>query len=181
MRLRILVRTCHLVPRRRRLAQLLQIASAVVPLDDWLPPSLISAWNHPDCVVSGGPVAPRFFDVNMAEWKALCRRMLRSGLGRKFIQRHVLLVSLVEHLPFHKDLDRDRFIGDLRPRNGTERLIGKNHLPWAPRLRRLMPPSNCVIRIHFRDVSDCYYAYSVDEERFQRQVLGPRVPVCWFP
>ena len=104
MRFRILVRTCHLVPRRRRLAQLLQFASAVVPLDDWLPPSLISAWNHPDCVVSGGPVAPRFFDVNMAEWKALCRRMLRSGLGRKFIQRHVLLVPLVEHLPSTRTL-----------------------------------------------------------------------------
>ena len=52
-------------------------------LDDWLPPSLVSAWTHPECDVSGSPVAPQFFDVTMAEWKALCRRMLRSGLGRK--------------------------------------------------------------------------------------------------
>ena len=29
--------------------------------------------------------------------------------------------------------------------------------------------------IHFRDVSDRYYAYSVDEERLQRKVLGQRV------
>ena len=43
-----------------------------------------------------------------------------------------------------------------------------------------MLPSDCVIRIHFRDVSDCCYAKSVDEERLQRQVLGPRVPVFWF-
>ena len=53
-------------------------------------------------------------------------------------------------------------------------------LPWAPRLRRLMLPSDCVISIHFRDVSDCYYACGVDEKRLQRQVLGPRVPVSWF-
>ena len=64
--------------------------------------------------------------------------------------------------------------------NGTERLIGKCHLLWAPRLRRLMLPSDCVTRIHFRDDSDCYYACSVDEDRSQRQVLGPRVPVSWF-
>ena len=25
-----------------------------------------------------------------------------------------------------------------------------------------------------------HYAYSADEERLQRQVLGPRVPVSWF-
>ena len=43
-----------------------------------------------------------------------------------------------------------------------------------------MLPSDCVIRIHFRDISDCCYAESVDEERLQRQVLGPRVPVSWF-
>ena len=73
-----------------------------------------------------------------------------------------------------KDLDRDRFIGDRRPRNGTERLIGKCHLTWAPRLRRLMLPSDCVVRMHFRDVS------VVDEERLQRQVLGPSVPVPCF-
>ena len=40
--------------------------------------------------------------------------------------------------------------------------------------------TNCVIRIRFRDVSDCYCAKSVDEKRLQRQVLGPRVPVSWF-
>ena len=51
---------------------------------------------------------------------------------------------------------------------------------WAPRLRRLKLPSDSVIRIHFRDVSDCYNAESVDEERLRRQVLGPRVPVSWF-
>ena len=79
-----------------------------------------------------------------------------------------------------KDLARDRFIGDRRSRNGTARPIGQCHLPWAPRLRRLMLPSDCVIRTHFRDVSECCYSESVDEERLQRQVLGPRVPVSWL-
>ena len=112
--------------------------AAVVPLDDWLPPSLVSAWNHPECEASSVPVAPRYFDVNMAEWRALCRRMLRSGLGKK-----VLPTSSPCHLSggafsVPEDLDRDRFIGDRQSRSGTERLIGKCHLPWAPRLRRLM-------------------------------------------
>ena len=43
-----------------------------------------------------------------------------------------------------------------------------------------MLPSDCVIRIHVRDDSDCHYAKNVDEERLQRQVLGPRVRVSWF-
>ena len=40
--------------------------------------------------------------------------------------------------------------------------------------------SDCVVHIHFRDVSDCYCAYGVAEERLQRQVLGPRVPMSWI-
>ena len=115
--------------------------AAVVPLDDWLPPSLVSAWNHPDCEASSVPVAPQYFDVNMAEWRALCRHMLRSGLEKK-----VFPTSSPYHVSggafaVPKDIDRDKFIGDRRPRNGPERLIGKCHLPWAPRLQRLMPPS----------------------------------------
>ena len=112
--------------------------------------------------------------------EGLCRRVLRSGMGKKVLptSSHSHLFGGAFSVP--EDLDRDRVIGDRRPRNGTERLIGKCHLPWSQRLRRLMLPSDCVIRIHFRDISDCYYAYSVDEERLQRQVLGPRVPVSWF-
>ena len=112
----------------------------------------------------------------MAEWRALFRRMLRSGLGKKSSPSH--LSGGAFSVP--KDLDRDRFISDRRPRNGRERLFGKCHLPWAPRLRRLMLPSDRVIRFHFGDASDCYYAYSVDEQRLCRQVLGPRVLVSWF-
>ena len=132
--------------------------AVVVPLDDWLPPGLVSVWNHPESEASCIPVAPRYFDVNMAEWRTLCRRMLRSGLGKKV--HPALSPSHLSGGAFSvpKDLDPDRFIGDRRPRNGTERLIGKCHLPWAPRLRRLTLPSDCVFHIHFRDVSDCYCA-----------------------
>ena len=117
--------------------------AAVVPLDDWLPPSLVSVWNHPESEASCAPVAPRYFEVNMSEWRALCRRMLRSGLRKK-----IHPASSPSHLSggafsVSKDLDRDKFSGDRRPRNETERLIGKCHLLWAPRLRRLMLPSDC--------------------------------------
>ena len=64
--------------------------------------------------------------------------MLRSGL-----EKNIHPASFPSHISggafsVPKDLDRDRIIGDRRPRNGTERLIGKSHLPWAPRLRRLL-------------------------------------------
>ena len=124
-----------------------------MPLDDWVPPSFVIAWNWLESEASCAPVAPRYFDVNMAEWRALCRRMLRSGFGKKIhpasCPRH--LVGGAISVP--KDPGRDRFIGDRRPRNGTEQLIGKCHLPWAPRLRRFMLPNDCVIRIHFRPES----------------------------
>ena len=115
--------------------------AAVVPLDDWLPSNVWSVLGAiQSCEVSGSPVAPRSFDVNMGEWRALCRRMLRSGLGKK-----VHPTSSLSHLSggafaVPEDFDRDRFIGDRRPRNGTERLIEKCHLPWVPRHRRLMLP-----------------------------------------
>ena len=74
--------------------------TAVVPLDYWLLLSLVSVWNHPESEASCAPVAPRYFDVNVSEWRALCRRMLRSGSGGHFIQRHLLLISLVGHSQF---------------------------------------------------------------------------------
>ena len=73
----------------------------MVPLDDWLPPCLVSVWNHPECEVL---VAPRYVDVNVAEWRALCRRMLRSGLGKKVLPTFISFSSLVEHSPFPKTL-----------------------------------------------------------------------------
>ena len=109
----------------------------------------------------------------------LCRRMLRSGLGKKVLPTSSPSNLFGGAFSVPKDLDRDRFIGGRRPRSGSERLIGKCHLPWAPRLRRLMLPSVSVIRMPFRDVSDCHCTQSVEKERLQRQVLGPRVPVSW--
>ena len=41
--------------------------AAVVPLDDWFPPSLVSVWNHPESEASCAPVALWYFDVNMSE------------------------------------------------------------------------------------------------------------------
>ena len=44
---------------------------AVVLFEECLPPGLVGAWNHPECEAPGIPVAPRYFYVNMAEWRAL--------------------------------------------------------------------------------------------------------------
>ena len=116
----------------------------------------------------------------MSEWRALCRRMLRSGLGKK---NHP--ASSPSHLSggafsVPKDLDRDRCIGDRRPCNGTERLNGKCHLPWAPRLRRIILPSDCVIRINFVTFRIVPTLTVWMKKRLDRQVLGLRDPVSWF-
>ena len=76
--------------------------AAVVPLDGWLP-SLVSAWNPPECEASSVPVAPRYFDVNMAEWN-FADACFGVVWERKFFQRHLLLIFLVERSPFLKTL-----------------------------------------------------------------------------
>ena len=48
--------TCPVVVNRMSMPR----KAAVVPLDDWLPPCLVSAWNHPECEASSVPVAPRY-------------------------------------------------------------------------------------------------------------------------
>ena len=138
-------------------------------VDDWLPPSLVSAWNHPECEASGIPFVPRYIDVNMAGWRALCRRMLRSGLGKKVHPTSP---------PFHlsggafsvpRDLDRDRFM--------VTADLGMVQNDSVGRVICLGLHGSDVSCRQVIDVSDCYYAYSVDEKRLQRQVLGQRVLV----
>jgi len=34
--------------------------------------------------------------------------------------------------------------------------------------------------VHLRDVRNCYYLYEVEEARFPKQIIGPRVPLSWF-
>ena len=86
----------------------------------------------------------------------------KRALRGKFIQRHLLLISLVEHLPSPRTL-----IGTDSSVAADLEMVRKD--AWES-----------VNRIHFRDVSDCYYAFCVDEERLQRQVLGPSDPVSRF-
>ena len=140
--------------------------------------NLFSAWNHPECEASSVPVAPRYFDVNMAEWRPSADACFGVVWERKFFQRHLLLIFLVEHSPLLKTLDRDRFIGDRRPQNGTERLIRKCHLPSlhdSDASCNQVIVSSVFISVTFQIVTTL-----IDEERLQRQVLGLRVPVSWF-
>ena len=74
----------------------------------------------------------------------------------------------------------DRLIADRRPRNYDELQLGPVRLPYAPRLRRVRMRDSQKLWFAKRDLANCFYLFRVDEERWPRQVLGPRIPRSWF-
>ena len=79
-----------------------------------------------------------------------------------------------------KDESRDSFIGDRRPLNSRERSIGRAHLPYCPRLRRMILGKSETVQITICDTKDCFYLYEVPPSRVARQVIGPRIHRSWL-
>ena len=79
-----------------------------------------------------------------------------------------------------KDENRDRFIGDGRPSNSRARSIGRMHLPYCPRLRRMILERSETVPITTRDIKDCFYLCEVLPCRVTKQVVGPRIPQSWL-
>ena len=44
------------------------------------------------------------------------------------------------------------------------RMVGVAKLSYAPRLRLLLIQKDQIARVSFRDISDCFYVFGVDEE-----------------
>ena len=174
-------------------------AASVVPISDWLPGSLVRTWNSPTFVKERQPapacvdgqgervvslpdeMAQRgFFNTTMSQWRGLARRMCRCGLGILLDANSCSDDLAAGAFAVAKNQDKDRLIGDRRPCNVVESRKGVAKLPCAPRLRRLLIQKHQIARVSFRDISDCFYVFGVDEERLHRQVVGPRVPRSWF-
>jgi len=156
--------------------------AAVVPLADWLPPSVAEAFNHPRLPADLQPddIPKGYFAASQKEWRACCRRMVRCSLAQACPASRCHPRHAAGAFGAPKNADRDRFIGDRRPRNATERSIGRVCLPYAPRLRRIRLRPDQGLRIAMRDVKDCFYVYRIDDVRVPGQVIGPRVPASWF-
>ena len=53
--------------------------ASVVSLSDWLPKSMAQSFNAP--AATDKPIAPKFFNVSVRQWRAVVRRMVRSKLA----------------------------------------------------------------------------------------------------
>ena len=67
-----------------------------------------------------------------------------------------------------------------RPLNSRERSIGSAHLPYCPRLRRVVLGKPDTVQITIRDTKDCFYLYEVPPSRVAKRVIGPRISQSWL-
>ena len=121
-----------------------------------------------------------FFAVTQQQCRACGRRMLRCKLAcvlppSSFDPRLASGAFAVS-----KDEDRDRFIGYRRPLNGRERSIGRAHLPYCPRLRRMILEKSETVQIANRDTKDFFFLYEVLPSRVTKRVIGLRIPRSWL-
>ena len=108
-----------------------------------------------------------FFAVTQQQWRACVRRMLRCKLA-------CILP------PSSLDPRLGSGAGDRPPLNSRERSIGRAHLPYCPRLRRMILERSETVQITLRDTKDGFYLYEVPPSRAARQVIGPRIPRSWL-
>eukprot|EP00974_Lingulodinium_polyedra_P010875 1046092-Lingulodinium_polyedra.AAC.1 len=57
---------------------------------------------------------------------------------------------------------------------------GPVRLPYAPRFRKLRLPPRKAVWVAKRGLSNCFYLFEVEQERLERQVIGPRIPRSWL-
>ena len=65
--------------------------------------------------------------------------------------------------------------GDRCPLNSRERRIGRAHLLYCPRLRRMISGKSETVQIKIRDTKECFYLYEVPPSRVAEHVIGPRI------
>ena len=72
---------------------------------------------------------------------------------------------------------RDKFIGDRRPLDSREKSTGHSHLPYYPRLGRMILGGTEMLQTTSRATKDCSYLYEILPSRVEQQVIGPRFPL----
>ena len=123
-------------------------AASVVPTSDWLPESLVRAWNSPNFVEERLPVhlcnkvqgesvislpdelsRRGLFNTTMAQRRGFACRMCRCGLGVLLDADSCAKALAAGAFGVAKNKDKDRLIGDRWPRNAVESSIGVAKLP----------------------------------------------------
>ena len=120
--------------------------AAIAPLLDWLPRCVAHDFCVPENSVAFGHDSS-FFAVTQ-QWRTCVRRMLRCRPAciRPPSSLNPRLASGV--VAVAEDEGRDRFIRDRRPLYSRENSIGHPHLPYCPRLRRMMLRDSSVTGSH---------------------------------
>jgi len=155
--------------------------AAIFDMDSWLSSATREKWNNPERAVGADEKIPRgFFKVDMREWRKVVRRAHRAGLFVPINANVSPSHMAAGAFPVPKDPDKDRFIGDRRPRNFIEASIGKVGLPYAPRLRRILLRHKHGLSISIRDIKNFFPILGVKKSRLHKQVIGPRVPLSWL-
>ena len=152
--------------------------ACVVSLEDWLPTSIAEAFNSP--ATTDQPIAPKYFNVSMNQWRSVVRRMVRCKLAVALPSDTCSPLLSGGAFAVRKDAGRDRLICDRRPQNSQEAAVSRVLLPFCPRLRRLILDRSHALGVHIIDTRNCFYVYQVDPSRWHTQVIGPRIPVSWL-
>ena len=152
--------------------------AAIVPLRPWLSPATAAAWLSPAAADDEVPKA--YFAAGQREWRIAVRKMARSGLVLPLGANSSTVGLAAGAFCVKKDDDKDRLIGDRRPRNAQEQMPGPVRLPYAPRMRKVRLAKGQALWFGKRDLSNCFYLFRVDDDRLHRQVIGPRVPRSWL-
>ena len=151
--------------------------ACVVFLDDWLPRSMAESFNSP--AATDKPIAPKYFNVSMSQWRSVVRRMVRCKLAVALPSDTCSAQLAGGAFAVRKDEGRDRLICDRRPQNSQESSVSRVLLPFCPRLRRLILDRSHALGVHIIDTRNCFYLYQVDSSRWHTQIIGPRIPASW--
>ena len=138
--------------------------ACVVSLDDWLPKSIAQSLNSP--AATDQPIAPRFFNVSMHQWRSSVRRMVRCKLAVALPGDTcpVWLSGGAFALP--KDEDRDWLICDRRPQTSQGSSVN----------RVVILQRSHALGVHIVYKCNCFYLHEFDSSRWRTQVIGPRIP-----
>ena len=138
--------------------------AAIVPLLDCLPACMAHDFCNPEDPDAVGDDSS-LFAVTLQQWRACVPRMVRCTLACMLPPSSLDPRLASGAFAVAKDEGRDRFIGDRRPLNSRERSIARAHLPYFPRLRRLIFGKSL---------------YEVPRSRVTTQVIRPRIPRSWI-
>ena len=127
--------------------------SCNLTLDQWLPPSQLALFVDPELRgVSPELFVPQFFNAPLAEWREALRCMSRAGLISQLSPEVVPPWLSSGAFSVRKSMESDLLIGDRRPWDSLEKMIGSPDLPRVTDLTHWYLPPASFLRVHSRDL-----------------------------